>query len=120
MVNDGKACGDFKRLYADPMKKILWNTVQFNPGWTPETMVVTTKVAQLCWSKSLDFAVEVKMTNKRRADLVIPAHNIVVEIQDSESDESIARKRADYELDGLTMVVVPANSDPLPILRRYI
>ena len=99
------------------MAVVRWNTVQFRKGFTKKTMRTTVVLALWAWSEGIDFAVEAKMRNGLRADLVFPGllGSQVVEIMDSETNESLKSKQATYKTVGIECVGVPAD-DPAKAL----
>ena len=113
---------DFKRWHLDPMTTIRWNTVQFREGFSKATMRTTVIIAMWCWMNGFDFATEAVMRNRLRADIIIPGllGSQVIEIMDTETNESLKQKQALYQSDGIECLGVPANNPPkaLDLIRK--
>lgn len=100
----------FVKENLDPMRKIAWNSVKFSSNFTPETMKTTVAVALWAWQHDYQFATEAYMKNGCRADVLIPDFQFpIIEIVDSETEESLSNKRRKYEEIGLWFLEVPAD-----------
>lgn len=99
------------------MAPVKTNTVQFRKGFTKPTMRTTVVLAMWAWANDIEFAVEVKMRNGLRADMVFPelTGSQVVEIMDTETNASLKSKQELYHKAGIECVGVPANDPPAAI-----
>ena len=105
-MTDWKHIQEWKRRHVDTMAKINWNKVPIHQNSTEDTWDATFHVCKAARKNGYLFACEVKMRNGRRADVIIPEANMVVEIYDTESQESLDAKQEDY---GYLMVRVDAH-----------
>jgi hypothetical protein len=118
MIPDWKFLNDFKRKHIKtlPGRHVHYNELKLphraKQGWTPATVRTTIEVVMWFYERGFIFATEVPMIGStRRADVLIPEfyEAQVIEIQDSESDDSIRRKAEEYRMQGLTFLSLPAN-----------
>lgn len=104
-MTDHKHVRGWCKANVNEMQKLNWNKVALPSNCTVATWDTTYAVCKAALSRGFTFACEVKMINGRRADVIIPEMNLVVEIFDSEKQASINSKAVDY---GPLMVAVPA------------
>lgn len=113
-MTDHKALRAFTKLHLDRSVRIDWDWIKIRPGWTQATKKTTIRICEYLTDKELTFACEAKMKhNNRRADIIVPEFNEaqIIEIHDSESEESIKEKTKDYGRHNLTVLPVPANPE---------
>lgn len=111
----------FVRDHVNPMARTDWNHIRLRDGWSVPTARTTTLLALWCWENGYKFATEVKMKNGLRADLVVPElyGSQIIEVVDTETEDSLARKRKKYSLEGLEFLSVPASfSEAVRLVRE--
>lgn len=100
-------------------RRIDANRIILNPEWTEATKEATTNVCLFFSHRKMEFYTEVPMVGfRRRADVVIPEINLVIEIQDSESEESIQEKKSYYHNRGIEFRRVKAHDSAHLIIEQ--
>lgn len=106
---------DFTRKHVNKDYKLRWGYIKLpNPHesqWTNNTIDATTQICAALNKAGILFATEVKMSNGRRADILAPElyESQVIEIHDSEGQDSLDDKQKDYDEIGVTMARVSAS-----------